>query len=88
MDSVHSDTGSLPHYFVHVCLRYPWAQSCNYGLTYHSTTGPGDICVSDTYNQPIGTVKSRAQPRKLATPEEGQQVCSSSFQVHQSNTLH
>lgn len=50
MDLVHSDTGSLPQYFVHVCLRYPWAQSCNYGLRYHSTTSPGDIYGSDMHN--------------------------------------
>lgn len=32
--------------------------------------------------------EATAHSRKLPTPEEGQQVCSSSFKLHQSNTLH
>lgn len=46
MDSVHSDTGSLPRYFVHMCL-WSWAWSCNYSLRFHNTTSPGDIYGSD-----------------------------------------
>lgn len=36
----------------------------------------------------MGTVKFQAHSRKLPTPEEEQQVSSSSFELHQSNTLH